>query len=391
MNPVDNPYNPGAGAPPPELAGRTKVLSQAENAIARAQKGNAVKSLMLLGLRGVGKTVLLNRIDQIAETLNCRTALFEADPDRTLPELLTQQLYRLLLKIDRRQRVGSEVQKAFGLLRGFASAFEVKVGDFEVGLSNETATGDLTIDLPDLIVAIGKAAKIRKTVAVIMIDEFQYVAKGDLSALIMALHQISQRQLPLLFFGAGLPQLAKLAGDAKTYAERLFDFQEIGRLASSSARSALVKPAKLESVVYEKEALDIILEETNGYPFFLQVWGSHAWEVAPFSPITSEHAKIATKRAIAALDKSFFKIRLDRLTPRQQEYAYAMAQLGSLPATSTAVANVLGITARQAVPIREEVIKKGMAYSPSRGLVAFTVPKFDEFIKRMVLYMHPKR
>jgi hypothetical protein len=387
MNPVDNPYNPGAGAPPPELAGRESILKQAENVIERTKKGKAAKSLVMLGLRGVGKTVLLNRIDQIAETVGCRTTLFEADPDRTLPELLTEQLNRLLLKLDRRKRVSDEVQKAFGLLRGFASAFKVRFGEFEVGLSKEPATGDLTIDLTDLIVAIGEAAKSRKTVAVIMIDEVQYVTKSDLGALIMALHKISQRQLPLLFFGAGLPQLA---GDAKSYAERLFDYPEIDRLDAKSARRALVEPARRESVVYDDDALDIILKETDGYPFFLQVWGSHVWEVAPSSPITSEHAKLATKRATTALDKGFFKVRLDRLTERQQEYACAMAELGPSPATSTAVAEVLGVTVKQAAPIRDEVIKKGMAYSPKRGLVAFTVPKFGEFMKRAIPGFSPQ-
>lgn len=384
MRSADNPYSPGAGAPPPELAGREGILKMAEDAIERTKKGRAAKSLIMLGLRGVGKTVLLNRIDQIAETAGCRTAIFEADPDRTLPELLAQQLNRLLLKLDRRKKVGSEVQKAFSLLRGFGSAFKVTFGEFEVGLSDGTATGDLTLDLTDLFVAIGNAAKSRETVAAIMIDEVQYVAKEDLSAFIMALHKISQRQLPLLHFGAGLPQLAKLAGDAKSYSERLFDFPEIGRLDPKSARRALVEPAKQESVAYEEEALDIIVDETEGFPFFLQVWGSHAWEAAPASPITAEHARLATERAIAALDKGFFRMRLDRLTDRQQEYARAMAELAPAPATSTAVAEKLGLTVQQAAPIRDEVIKKGMAYSPKRGLVAFTVPKFDEFMKRTV-------
>jgi len=382
MNPIDNPYTPGAGTPPPELAGRKGILKNADDTIKRTKRGKAAKSCIFLGLRGVGKTVILNRIDQIAETCGCRTAIFEVDPGRTLPEHLTPQLNRLLLKIDRRKRVGDDVKKAFGLLRGFAGAFRVKYGDFEVGLSNEMVTGDLTIDLTDLFVAIGQAAKSRKTVAVILIDEVQYVSKRDLGALIMALHKISQRQLPLLFFGAGLPQLAKLAGDAKSYAERLFDYPSIDRLDDDSARSALVEPAKRESAVYEDGALDIILKETGCHPFFLQVWGSHIWEIAPSSPFTSDHAKLATKRAISALDTGFFKVRLDRLTDRQREYARAMAAMSPSPATSTAVANLLGLTAKQAAPIRDELIKKGIAYSPSRGIVAFTVPKFDAFMKR---------
>lgn len=382
MNPIDNPYTPGAGTPPPELAGRKSILKSADDTIKRTKKGKVAKSCIFLGLRGVGKTVVLNRIEQIAETCGCRTAIFEVDPGRTLPEHLTPHLNRLLLKIDRRKRVGDEVKRAFGLLRGFAGAFRVKYGDFEVGLSNEMVTGDLTIDLTDLFVAIGQAAKSRKTVAVILIDEVQYVSKRDLGALIMALHKIAQRQLPLLFYGAGLPQLAKLAGDAKSYAERLFDYPAIDRLDDDSARSALVEPAKRESAAYEDDALDIILRETGCYPFFLQVWGSHIWEIAPSTPFTSDHAKLATKRAISALDTGFFRVRLDRLTDRQREYARAMAAMSPSPATSTAVAKLLGLTAKQAAPIRDELIKKGIAYSPSRGVVAFTVPKFDAFMKR---------
>jgi hypothetical protein len=384
MRSIDNPYSPGAGTPPPELAGRESILEQAENAIGRARKGRFTKSLMLLGLRGVGKTVLLNRIDQIAEEADCRTAIFEADPNRGLPALVTQPLQRILLKLDRRERVNDKVHRAFALLRGFASAFKVRYGEFEMGLSGGVVTGDLTIDLTDLFVAVGEAARSRGTVAVIMVDEVQYIEKKDLSALIVALHKISQRQLPLICFGAGLPQLARLAGEAKSYAERLFDFPRVDRLNPDSARVALVEPARRESVEFDDDALDVILSETECYPFFLQVWGYHAWEIAPSSPITLEHAKEATERAVAALDEGFFKVRLDHLTARQQDYARAMAELDSLPVTSTAVADVLGVTARQAAPIRRDLIRKGTAYSPERGLVAFTVPKFDEFMIRAI-------
>lgn len=384
MNSIDNPYSPGAGTPPPELAGREAILELTESAIARTQKGRFAKSLMLLGLRGVGKTVLLNRIDQIAEEAGCRTTLFEADPNRSFPGQITQQLHRILLRLDRRERVNKKVQRAFALLRGFASAFSVKYGELEVGLSGASATGDLTIDLTDLLVAVGEAAESRNTVAVMMVDEVQYIARTGLGALIMALHKVSQRQLPVLFFGAGLPQLTRLAGEAKSYAERLFDFPEVDRLDANGARSALVEPAKRQSVVFDKEALDIILDETEGYPFFLQVWGYYAWEAASSSPITSEHVAAATRNAIASLDGSFFKVRLDRLTDRQLDYARALAELGSAPASSTAVAELLGLTVRQAASVREELIRRGTVYSPKRGLVAFTVPKFDEFMRRAI-------
>ncbi|WP_372845785.1 ATP-binding protein [Pontiella sp.] len=382
MDLINNPYSPGAGVPPPELAGRENILRDAENVIKRVQNGHASQSLILLGLRGVGKTVLLNRIDQIAENLGCETSIFEADMDRTLPQLLTQQLHRLLLKIDRRKRMGDEVKKAFSLLQAFAGIFRVHLGEFELGVARPMVTGDLAIDLTDLLVSIGEAAKARNTVAVILIDEVQYLAKDDLGALIMALHKISQRKLPLLFFGAGLPQFAQLAGDAKSYSERLFTYPAVGPLDPDGARMALEEPARREGVEFEAGALEEILRETEGYPFFLQVWGSHVWQIAQSSPITAANAREASRKAEAALDESFFKVRFERLTERQQHYARAMAEFGNDPANSTAVANLLGLTVKQAAPIRDEVIKKGMAYSPKRGLVAFTVPKFDQYMKR---------
>ena len=230
--------------------------------------------------------------------------------------------------------------------------------------------------------AIAEAAKKRDTAIVLLIDEIQYLQKGDLSALIMALHKISQRQMPLLLFGAGLPQLAKLAGDAKSYAERLFDYPPIGPLDDKSARLALAAPAEREGVKYAKDALDYVVEQTGRYPFFLQVWGAHCWEAAAKSPITLADAKRASAAAIAALDEGIFKVRLARLTERQRAYARAMAEFGPEPVNSSDVANSLKLSLSQAAPIRDELIKKGMAYSPERGLIGFTVPKFDEFMRR---------
>lgn len=390
MDLINNPYSPGAGVPPPELAGRENILRDAEHIIKRAQNGHSAQSLILLGLRGVGKTVLLNRIDQIAESAGCETSIFEADMERSLPQLLTQQLHRLLLKLDRRKRMGDEVQKAFSLLRSFAGVFKVQVGEFEMGVSNRRVTGDLAIDLTDLLLAIGEAAQARNTVAVLLIDEVQYIAKEDLGALIMALHKISQRKLPFLFFGAGLPQLAQLAGDAKSYSERLFTYPKVGPLASEGARKALIEPARREGIVFDAAALDLILEETEGYPFFLQVWGSHVWQAASASPINEADARTAGENAIQALDESFFQVRFDRLTERQQHYARALAEFGNQPGSSSAVAALLGLSVKKAAPIRDEVIKKGMAYSPKRGLVAFTVPKFDEYMKRAMPHFTAK-
>ncbi|HVY86002.1 MAG TPA: ATP-binding protein [Caulobacterales bacterium] len=384
MKSAHNPYNPGAGSPPPELAGRDPLIAQARLAIERMRAGRPAKSFVMLGLRGVGKTVLLNEFEQIAESLQCHTAMLETDPEKPLAAQLAPQLHRILLRLDRVKKAGADLHAAFGALRAFASAFRVQLGDMELGLATQTATGDLTIDLTDLFLAIGQAAEKRDAAVVLLIDEIQYLSKTDLSALIMALHKISQRQLPILLFGGGLPQLAKLAGDAKSYAERLFDYPPIGPLDDASARQALQAPAQREDVAYNQDALDYVVAQTGGYPFFLQVWGSHCWEAAPASPITLAHAQDANARAIAAMDESIFKVRLARLTDREKAYARAMAELGPAPANSTAIATLMGLSATQSAPIRDHLIKKGMAYSPERGLVGFTVPKFDEFMRRVM-------
>lgn len=382
MKPVNNPYNPGAGVPPPELAGRDGLTEQARVAIARAKAGKPAKSAIMLGLRGVGKTVLLNNFEAIAEELGCQVALLEIDPDKPLAHQLTPPLQHILHRLDRMKKAGAEMQKAFGALLSFASIFKATIADIDFGVSAGTATGDLAIDLTDLFVAIAEAARKRDTAVVLLIDEIQYLQKGDLSALIMALHKISQRQLPLLLFGGGLPQLAKLAGDAKSYAERLFDYPPIGPLDDAGARQALVAPAQREGVKYADDALAYVVEQTGRYPFFLQVWGAHCWDAAAKSPITLADAKKASANAIAALDEGLFKVRLARLTERQKSYARAMAEFGPEPASSSDVAEALNLTLSQAAPIRDELIKKGMAYSPDRGLIGFTVPKFDDYMRR---------
>jgi hypothetical protein len=382
MKATHNPYNPGAGVPPRELAGRDDLLESARVAVIRARDGRAAKSAIMLGLRGVGKTVLLNTFEAIAEENGCQTALLEIDPDKPLAQQLAPQLQHILHRLDRLKKAGAELQKAFGSLRAFASMFKATVGDVDFSLAGPAATGDLAIDLTDLLVAIADAAKKRDTAVVLLMDEIQYVQKGDLSALIMAMHKISQRQLPLLLFGGGLPQLAKLAGDAKSYAERLFDYPPIGPLTPEGARQALVGPAERESVKYTADALDYVIDQTGGYPFFLQVWGSHCWETAAKSPITLADAKAASVSATAALDEGIFKVRLARLTERQKSYARAMAEFGPEPVNSSDVANALGLSLSQAAPIRDELIKKGMAYSPERGLIGFTVPKFDDYMRR---------
>jgi hypothetical protein len=384
MKSIDNPYNPGSGKPPPELAGRGAVLTLARSSLERAKAGRSSRDIILLGLRGVGKTVLLVEFEKMAEAVSCQaTNVIEADYDRPLPQLLVPQLFRILIRLDRVKRAKQQAETAWSTLRAFASAFKIKIGDVEVQVAKSSATGDLAMDLSDLFMEMGQAARAAETAVVILIDEVQCLDSGDLSALIMALHKVAQRQLPIVFIGAGLPQLPKLAGEAKSYAERMFHNERIDRLDEASATAAIVEPAKAASVTFTPEAVASILHETQGYPYYLQEWGKHAWDVAASSPITAKDVDEARKLAIATLDNGIFASRLQRLTDRQLDYARAMADL-SLPARSTDVAAQLGMTPEQTAQMRDELIKKGIAYSPKRGLIDFTIPLFDACLRRNI-------
>jgi hypothetical protein len=387
MDPVRNPFAPGAGFPPPELAGRQIILNQAEIVLARALQGRHAKSFVLIGLRGVGKTVLLNRVEQIAESKGFKTVLIEAHEDKPLPELLLPAIKTILLSLDRVGALSEKVKRGLRVLKSFAGSIKVKVGDIEasVGLPKEVGTadsGDIENDLPELLVAVGEAALARKTGVALLIDELQYINEIELSALIMGIHKVAQRQLPLVLVGAGLPQLVGNMGRSKSYAERLFDFQDLGPLLDKDAYSAIVDPIEREGEKIAKSAVERILKETHGYPYFLQAWGSACWMEAPKSPITAKHVEAAEPKVVAELDRSFFRVRFDRLTPTEKRYVRAMAELGPGPHRSGDVADVLKVKVSSVAPTRSNLIRKGMIYAPSHGDTAFTVPLFDTFMKR---------
>ena len=385
MDPVANPFAPGAGSRPPALAGREELLERADIALRRIQAGRHAKSMMLLGLRGVGKTVLLVRIGELAESTGYVTAVVEAPEERRLAGLLVPKLRRILYRISGREKARALGNRALGALRNFASAFKVSHGDFEMGVKPEpglAGSGDLETDLTDLLVAIGEAARAADQPVALLIDEVQYLDDEDLRALIVALHRISQKALPLIMFGAGLPQLAAVSGEAKSYSERLFDFPGVGPLDEISTRSAIRVPIEDAGAEVENDALSEIAGRTEGYPYFLQEWGAHSWNTAPESPITRQDVVSASGRAVAALDASFFRVRFDRLTPREQEYLRAMAELGPGPHRSGEVAAKLGIAVTSAGPLRTGLIRKGMIWSPSHGDTAFTVPMFDQYMFR---------
>jgi AAA ATPase domain len=389
MDRVLNPFSPGAGAPPPELAGRGELRELVRIAVERIRLGRPNKSILMVGLRGVGKTVLLDRMRDDAEGSGIHTTRIEAPEGRSLPALLAPQLRQALLRLSRNAQAQELGHRALRALAGFAKALKVKYADIEVGLDFEPElgladNGDLEHDLQALLETVGLAAQKAGTALVMFVDELQYVEEEQLAALITALHRAAQRQFPVTLVGAGLPQLRGRMGRAKSYAERLFDFHDIGALAPPEAAIAISKPLADLDVVAEPEALEKIIQQTRGYPYFLQEWGKHAWDVARTSPITALDVETGSRDAIAALDESFFRVRFDRLTPVEKRYLRAMAEIGPGPHRSGDVAQRLGRKVTSLGPTRNQLISKGMIWSPSHGDTAFTVPLFDEFMRRIM-------
>jgi len=387
MNPLTNPFSPGAGNQPPELAGRSELLRQVEILLARTKAGRTEQSMFMVGLRGVGKTVLLNKVREIAQAQGYQALLIEAHESKALPNLLLPSLRQTLFALDRMENVSQKVKRGLRVLRSFIGAVKVKVGDAEFGLDIDPETGsadsgDLEADLAELFVAVGEAAADRHTAVAIIIDELQYITELEMSALIMATHRVSQRNLPLVLIGAGLPQLVGLAGKSKSYAERLFTYPEVGALSLADVSQALQGPVATQGVSFTPEALAEVFRVTQGYPYFLQEWGYQAWNMAGQSPIDVDLIRQTTVASTARLDQSFFRVRFDRLTPREKDYLSALAELGAGNQRSGGVAERLGVKVQTIAPLRSSLIKKGMIYSPAHGDTAFTVPLFDQFMLR---------
>lgn len=387
MEARDNPYVPGAGTPPPELAGRHDVLERAEVALTRIQRGRPSKSLIVVGLRGVGKTVLLVRFQRQAEMLGYQSALIEAHEGKRLPELLIPALRKMLLALSVTAAAGDKGRRALRVLRSFMGSVKVRWNDVELGiepLAGVADNKDLEQDLADLFVAVGEAAAEKRTAVALCIDELQYLNENEFSALIMATHKVTQMSLPLIVVGAGLPQILGLAGQSKSYAERLFDYPKVGALLPTDAKRALAQPALDMGVRYDDDALDRLVAVTRGYPYFLQQWGYEVWNLAPASPITLDDVERATTQAIDALDESFFRVRFERCTPAERRYMRALADLGDGPQRSGDVAERLRVKVTSIGPTRSKLITKGMVYSPQHGETAFTVPLFDEYMRRVM-------
>jgi len=383
MDPLDNPYRPGAGTPPPAFLGRDTLIEAFGVTVRRAVAGMPGKSLMPIGLRGVGKTVLLNRFGEIAQDAGMTTAFIEAPETADFRTLLAVRLRKILLGLER----GGTTRAALQALR-VLKTFTLQLPDgarlaIDVdALVGEADSGDLASDLTDLLVATGEAAKGRSAGLLLAIDEVQYLKPVELAALISAVHRTTQLSLPVVLVGAGLPQLPGLAGEAKSYAERLFDFPMIGSLSDGDARGAIAIPAQAKGADYTEAALKLIVAESQGYPYFLQEWGYHVWSNAAGTPITVDDVASVRPIVIDQLERNFFLVRADRLTPRERDYLRAMAELGPGPHRSGDIGAMLGVRVESVAPRRSQLITKGMIFSPAHGDTAFTVPLFDEYLKR---------
>ena len=387
MDPTRNPYSPGAGSPPPALVGRDAELEAIRIAIERLLLGRFAKSVILTGLRGVGKTVLLQEFRRLGQSRDWVCQPLEASDGMRLPQAMAELVRKVLLRLSPTRNVADQAKRALGVLKSFQLRWNLPDGgDVTVGLDPVPGWADsglLDEDLAGLFTEVGRAARERGKGALITVDEVQYLKRKDLGALIVGLHQVNQEQLPFLVVGAGLPSVPALAGEAKSYAERLFNFRSINSLDADDARAALVEPAEEEGVHWQSDALDRIVDETRGYPYFLQEFGKQAWDLADGPvEITATDVDNAVPTAVDELDTGFFRVRIDRTTDSEREYLVAMASLGKGPYSSGRVAATMGKDTPGVGPVRDKLIKKGLCYSPRWGEVDFTVPLFDDFVRR---------
>lgn len=388
MDPRKNPYTPGAGARPEELAGRDEEIAAFEILLARLRDGRSEQSQIITGLRGVGKTVLLNTFEDYAEQAGYLSAFHELTPESRLPELMAKDVQRLLRDLKLSSRASNAVRSALSALSVFKltdpNGFELSIDPGK--LSEQPLTDDFT----ELFLQIGRAARERKVGVVFFLDEVQFAREPEFRALISALHRTVQRQLPLTVAAAGLPHIPGLAGEARSYAERLFRFPRIGALDESDARAALALPAEREGATYEKNAIRRALALTRGYPFYIQEYGRHIWNIASASPITVEDVEEAAPRAEEALDHGLYEVRIQRATQKERRYLRAMAELGQGPYKVGAVAKAMGSTTTALSTIRQKLLDRGLIYATEDyGHIDFTVPRFDEFMRRHMSYKRP--
>lgn len=388
MDPIKNPYTPGAGTRPTELAGRDQEIESFKILLARLRANRSDQSQIIIGLRGVGKTVLLNTFEDHAESAGYLTAFRELTQESSLSELLAKDVQRLLRDLKLSKKIADTVRAGLSGLSAFKltdpSGFELSID------LKKLQEQHLTDDFTELFLQLGRAAKEKEVGIALFLDELQFVKEAEFRALISALHRTMQKQLPLTLAAAGLPQIPGLAGEARSYAERLFRFPYIGALDDAAARAALVVPAEREGAMFEPGAVARTLELTQAYPFYLQEFGKHIWNLAPASPITRADVDRAAPRAEEALDRGLYEVRIQRATLKERRYLRAMAELGAGPYKAGAVAKAMGTTTTTLSTIRQKLLDRGLIYATEDyGYVDFTVPRFDEFMRRHMPYKAP--
>lgn len=384
MDPVQNPFSPGAGTPPPELAGRGELLEEARIMIGRALNGRSTQGMLMTGLRGVGKTVILNELMRMAEEKGALPLFVEATAESTLSELLASELKKLFFSLNRIAGAADKVKKGLVVLRNFIGTIHLKVGD--IGLDIEpfagiADSGNIETDLADLFECVAEAAKEKKKAVLLLVDEVQYLPKKELGALIMAFHRLQQRQLPFAVIGAGLPMLAELAGKTKSYAERLFLYPKVDALSFDATRQAIESPFASCGVQVERTAVEKVYEQSKGYPYFIQEWGYQIWNRVERKRVDADVVDKVRAKVEKRLDENFFHARLERLTTGEKDFLYGMSLCsGNIHVAD--VAKALGSNVASLSKRRASLLAKGMIYSPRYGELAFTVPMFGQFMRR---------
>lgn len=381
MDPIDNPYTPNAGSRPPELSGRDGELEQFRVLVGRLARGASDQSMIIRGLRGMGKTVLLNAFEDQAQSAGFRTFYHELTPDADLIEAIARDVQSALTQLKLSAKAAAKVRAALDHL-GTIKVVGPEGFELSVNLS-KADEGALSGDLAELFLVLGEAAKSKGTGAVFLLDEVQFAREIEFRSLVSALHRVNQKNMPITVVAAGLPQIPRLTGEARSYAERLFTFPIIDRLNSDDARMALVEPARAHGVDFESTAMTLALEWTAGYPFYIQQLGKHAWNLANGNRITRKDVQNAIPAAQGALDLSTYEVRIQRATAEERRYMRAMAEQGSGPYRSSEVAALLRRKTSEVSQIRQRLLDKGLIYATEEhGYLDFTIPRFDEFMVR---------
>lgn len=387
MDPIMNPFSPGAGCPPPALVGRDAVLEQARVLLARSLRGRAAQSMLMTGLRGVGKTVLLNRMASLAQKEGYHVIKLEIREGKSLADLLALPLRNLLYELDVMEGAHAAVRRALSALRNFIRTIRINIGDIGIGVEMTPGladSGDLEMDLPTLLQLSAEAAGARGTGIALLVDEIQLLEAAELGAVVYAMHQLQQELSPLVLIAAGLPTLPRLVGQAKSYAERLFSYPVIDRLGKEDSWQALESPLFNEGATIEQAALQFIYEKTTGYPYFLQEWGAQVWNVASHQELTLQDALRAESLVMDNLDREFFRVRFDRLTDGEKRFMRAMSELGDDECRSADIAEILGVKPTSLTLTRANLIRKGMIYSMRHGYLRYSVPLFGCFLRRIM-------